>query len=52
MNIRPPFRPKARPDHARAVDRGSELSAWVELGERGMEGCVVFPEFDRKIDDG
>ena len=38
-------------DHARAVDSGSELGGRVELGERGMEGCVVFAEFDRKIDD-
>ena len=39
-------------DHARAVDCSSELGGCVELGERGIEGCVVFPEFDRKIDDG
>jgi hypothetical protein len=34
------------------VDSSSELGGCVELGERGLEGCVVFPEFDRKIDDG
>ncbi len=31
--------------------RGSELGGCVELGERTLEGCVVFPEVDRKIDD-
>jgi hypothetical protein len=39
-------------DHARAVDGGSELGDGVELGERGIEGCVVFPEFDWEADDG
>ncbi len=34
------------------MDSGSEPGGCVELGERGLEGCVVFPEFDRKIDDG
>ncbi len=38
--------------HARAVDRSSELGGCVQLGERGTEGGVVFPEFDRKLDDG
>src|SRR5215469_7012911 len=39
-------------DHAWAVDGGSELGGCVELAKRGIEGCVVFSEFDRKIDDG
>ena len=39
-------------DHSRTMNGGSELGGSVELGERGLEGCVVFPEFDRKIDDG
>src|SRR5215469_8433235 len=39
-------------DHARAVNGGSELGGCLELGERRLEGCLVFPEFDRKIDDG
>src|SRR5581483_528758 len=39
-------------DHSGAVDAGSELGGCVELSQRGVEGCVVFPEFDRKIDDG
>src|SRR5580704_14259802 len=34
------------------MNGGSELGGRVELGERGIESCVVFPEFDRKIDDG
>ena len=34
------------------MNGGSELAGCVELGKRGPEGCVVFPEFDRKIDDG
>ena len=39
-------------DHARAVDSGSKLGGCVELGKRGIKGCVVFGQFDRKIDDG
>jgi hypothetical protein len=33
------------------MNRGSEPGGWLELGERGLEGSVVFPEFDGKIDD-
>jgi len=38
--------------HARAVNSRSELGGCVKLGERGLKGGVVFPEFDRKLDDG
>ena len=34
------------------MDSGSEPGGCVELGERGLKGCVVFPEFDRELDDG
>jgi hypothetical protein len=34
------------------MDSGGELGGCVELGKRGLEGCVVLPELDRKINDG